>query len=120
LPGGKHVSGSDAKLFILAEATFTIRERSCSEYPSPGARNTWAGTNFYQLLLTTNDFNYAKYFLIRFATLLDSIQSLLRKSSSRLWLSGSDAKLYMPARAIAIIIKFRSFGAFGPGVPALD
>jgi len=58
LPGGKPVSGSDAKLFILGKAISFIRERSCSEYPSPGVTSTWTGINFYKLLLIVNDFGY--------------------------------------------------------------
>jgi len=42
------------------------------------------------------------------ATLEENILSLLIKSSSRLWLSGPDAKLYIPAKAISIIIEFHS------------
>jgi hypothetical protein len=62
LSGGKPVSGSDAKLFILAKAKFTIHERSCSEYPSPGVTSTWTGTNFYKLLLIIYNFNYGNIF----------------------------------------------------------
>jgi hypothetical protein len=62
LPGGKPISGSDAKLFIPAKAKPTIRERSCSEYPCPGVTSTWTGTNFYKLLLTVINFNYADIF----------------------------------------------------------
>jgi hypothetical protein len=62
LPGGKSVSGSDAKLFILAKAKFVIYERSCSEYPSPGVASTWTGTNFHKLLLIEDNFNHTDIF----------------------------------------------------------